>query len=72
MPIKVVSLTVAVSGELLDRILCFLQKHPDDTFSIDEVVETAINFFLELPEIPGKESVNHGRTGSQTRRPKHG
>lgn len=66
MPIKVVSLTVAISGELLDRITSFLQKHPDDSFSFDEVVETAINYFLELPELPGKESVKHERRkGSQ-------
>lgn len=66
MPIKVVSLTVAISGELLDRISCFLQKHPDDSFSIDEVVETAINFFLELPEIPGKDVNHERRQRSQT------
>lgn len=29
-------------------------------FSIDEVVETAIKFFLEQPEIPGKDSVKNG------------
>ena len=60
MPIKVVSITVALSGELLERIFCFLQKAPNEQFSIDEVVETAIKFFLEQPEIPGKDSVKNG------------
>jgi hypothetical protein len=56
MPIKVVSITVALSGDLLERIFCFLQKAPNDEFSIDEVVETAIKFFLEQPENRGKEA----------------
>jgi hypothetical protein len=68
MPIKVVSLTVALSGELLDRVFCFLQKAPDEQFSIDEVVETAIKYYLELPDIQARNlsrqyrerNVNHG------------
>jgi hypothetical protein len=49
MPIKVVSLTVALSGELLEQILYFIEETKasnNSKMTVDEVVETSIQHFL--------------------------
>lgn len=48
MGIKVVSLTVALSGEMLDQILYFIKETETNGSkrSVDEVVEMSINHFL--------------------------
>lgn len=68
MGIKVVSLTVAISDEILEQIFMFIKTHSDHDFTVDEVVETAIKHFFSIEE----RTIENGRNETEIERSKFG